>query len=58
MNKECGNNLRPFSVVSPTQKEINNMTKRNLQFEYKCPSCGHINYIFPETLEQNELHAK
>ena len=58
MNKECENNLRRFSVVLPTQQEISDAIMRNLQFRYECPSCGHTNYIFPETLEQNELHAK
>jgi len=55
MNKECENNLKLFSIALPTQQEINDANKRNLRFEYKCPSCGHMNYIFPETLEQNEL---
>lgn len=58
MNKECENNLRRFSVLLPTQQEINNAIMRNHQFRYECPSCGHTNYIFPETLEQNELYAK
>jgi hypothetical protein len=58
MNKECENKLRPFRVVLPTQQEISDAITRNLQFRYECPSCGHMNYISPETLEQNELHAK
>ena len=55
VNEECVNNSRRFSVDLPTQQEINDAIRKNVQFGYRCPSCGHMNYIFPKTLEQNEL---
>lgn len=53
MNKKCDMNLTMFSSVLPTEDEINNAIKRDLLFEYKCPSCAYVNYVFPRTLEQD-----
>ena len=53
MNKKCDMNLTMFSSVLPTEDEINNAIERDLLFEYKCPSCAYVNYVFPRTLEQD-----
>lgn len=53
MNRNCDNHLTMFSSILPTQQEINSAIDRDHLFEYKCPSCAFVNYIFPRTLEQD-----